>query len=69
MAEELIVYVRHMRMARLCMSGTRVWFAARGWDWSEFLARGRPATDFIATGDPLAMRPVEAARKDSTRGQ
>lgn len=66
---EPTIHVRHMRQAKLCMAGTRAWFAARDWSWASFVAEGRPAEDFIATGDPLAMRPVEAARRESDDGQ
>lgn len=65
---DLIVHVRHMRQAKLCMKGTRAWFEARGWCWQSFVAAGRPAQDFISTGDPLAMRPVEAARREAGHG-
>lgn len=65
----LVVHVRHMRQANLCMKGTRAWFAARNWSWPSFVAEGRPADDFIATGDPLAMRPVQAARREAQNGQ
>lgn len=67
MDEELIVHVRHMRQSNLCMKGTREWFAARGWSWSDFITNGRPAQDFIETGDPLAMKPVEAARREAEK--
>ena len=65
----LTIRVRHMRQADLCMKGVRAWFAARNWSWSAFVADGRPAADFIATGDPLAMRPVEAARREAQDGR
>lgn len=66
--DDLVVHVRHMRQAKLCMKGVRVWFASRGWSWQAFVAEGRSAADFIATGDPLAMKPVEAARRENTNG-
>jgi hypothetical protein len=65
---DLVVHIRHIRQAKLCTKGTRVWFAARGWSWSQFVAAGRPADDFIATGDPMALRPVEAARREADNG-
>lgn len=66
---DLIVHIRHMRQAKLCMKGVREWFAARDWDWSDFVAEGRPAADFIATNDPLALRPVEAAKQEAADGR
>lgn len=69
MSDDLIVHVRHMRQSNLCMKGTREWFAAPGreWSWSDFITNGRPAQDFIDTGDPLAMKPVEAARREAEK--
>lgn len=66
---EPVIHIRHMRQAKLCMNGTRAWFAARNWSWQSFITDGRPAEDFIATGDPLAMRPVEAARREAEHGR
>lgn len=66
---DLTVHVRHMRQAKLCMKGVREWFAARDWAWDSFVAEGRPAADFIATGDPLALRPVEAAEREAADGR
>lgn len=65
----LIVRVRHLRQADICMQGARAWFAARQWPWSDFVDNGRPEQDFIETGDPLALRTVEAARKEASRGR
>lgn len=62
-------YVRHIRAASLCTGGAREWFRRRGWNWGQFLIEGRPASDFIATKDPLALRMVEAARKEAGFGQ
>lgn len=62
-------YVRHIRAASLCTGGARDWFKRRGWSWPEFLVNGRPASDFIATKDPLALRMVAAAMKEAGYGQ
>jgi hypothetical protein len=69
MISDPMIHVRHIRQAGICMNGARAWFKARGWSWAEFINEGRPACDFIATGDPLAMRPVEAARKEMNNGR
>lgn len=58
------VYMRHIRMAKLCASGTRTWWSAQGLDWNGFLSEGIPGETLVATGDPLAMRPVMAARSE-----
>lgn len=56
-----LLFVRHIRRAKLCMSGARTWFAQRGWSWSDFLSNGRAIRDFEETGCPLAARAVEKA--------
>ena len=58
---EVQCHVRHIRQAAICMGGARDWFKLRDWDWSDFLSNGRPASDFVATGDPFAQRVVRAA--------
>lgn len=62
------VHVRHIRAANLCTRGTRAWFKKNGLDYNRFIAEGLPEESFIETGDPLAMRPVEVARKEAERG-
>lgn len=61
-------YVRHIRAAKICLGGAREWFAMRGWSYAEFLEQGRPSGDFLATGDPFAMRMLAAAMKESASG-
>lgn len=65
------VYIRHIRAARpkLCMSGSRGWFADRGWSWSEFLDDGRPLQDFIDAKCPFADRVVRAAQQEASDGR
>ncbi len=46
------------------MGGARDWFKDRGWCWTAFLAEGRLASDFIETGDPLALRAAQAAQTE-----
>lgn len=58
------VYTTHIRAAKLCMGGTRQWWKANGLDWNDFIKNGIPGETLIATGDPLALRPVEAARAE-----
>ena len=62
-------HVRHIRAAGMCMSGAREWFKRHDMSWSEFLAEGRPSGDFVETGDPLALRMVEAAVKEADNGR
>lgn len=65
----VLVQFRHVRAANLCARGTRAWFIQHGLSWSEFLATGIPASVFEATGDPLALRAVAAAREEAGHGQ
>jgi len=60
----MIVRLSHVRKARLCNRGAREWFARKGWNWQEFLDNGIDADLLIATGDPYALRAVEAARDE-----
>lgn len=66
---ELKLHTRHLRQSKTCMKNSRLWFAARGWSWTDFLDNGRPVADFIATGDPLALRAVAAAEQEATDGR
>jgi hypothetical protein len=56
--------MRHIRAAKLCSPGVRVWWKQQGFDWNDFLTNGIEAERLIETGDPVAMRPVEAARAE-----
>lgn len=69
MTEAVRLHTRHLRQSRTCMKNSRMWFAARGWSWSEFVLHGRPVEDFIATGDPLAQPAIDAALKETTDGR
>ena len=57
-------FIRHIRAARLCSGGTRQWWSAHNLDWNDFLANGIDGGALLNTGDPLAMRVVEAARAE-----
>jgi len=65
---EPVVYMRHVREAKLCRKDSRKWYERQGWVWSDFLANGIPAEKLIATGDPIVMAAVEAARREAARG-
>lgn len=64
---DTIVTVNDVRAARLCTAGGRAWFARHGLDWMAFLRDGLPASVILATGDAMAERAVEAARKREAR--
>lgn len=63
MSTDVLVTIAHVRAANLCVHGTRTWFARHGLDFRAFLARGLPASSLLATGDAMALRVVEVARR------
>lgn len=63
------VHIRHVRAANLCARGARAWFERYGLSWSSFLSVGCDANRLIETGDPLAMRAVVEAMKESNDGR
>lgn len=65
MSKDVTVTIAHVRAAGLCVHGTRTWFARQGLDFRDFLARGLPASVLLATGDAMAQRVVEVARRDA----
>lgn len=66
-SSEVMVRVKHLRMANLCVNGTRDWWSANGLDWRDFVKNGIPADRLAATGDPFAIRVAEIARDDHGR--
>lgn len=67
--DDLLIFPRHLRQAKICNDGGRQWFAIRGWSWAVFVERGRPLKDFRETGCPFAARVCEAAREEANRGR
>lgn len=65
MSKDVTVTIAHVRAAGLCVHGTRTWFARQGLNFRDFLARGLPASVLLATGDAMAQRVVEVARRDA----
>lgn len=62
------VTMSHVRAAKLCSRGTREWFKSNNLSFDEFLTGGLPAKTLLATGDELAARVVEQARKEANNG-
>lgn len=58
----VIVTMKDIRSCKMCSGGTRAFFTRHGMDWNKFLKEGLPEDQFIATGDAMAMKVVEAAR-------
>jgi hypothetical protein len=54
--------VPHESGVGFCATGSRRWWAAHGFDWSEFVASGIDADELLATGDPRAVQVVEHAK-------
>lgn len=64
----VIVFVRHVRAANLCTRGMRTWLDAHGFDLNDVVKNGIPAEVLDATGDALAARVVDFARKEAGNG-
>lgn len=62
-AHDVIVTIDHVRAASMCVAGARAWFARQGLDFRAFLRDGIPASVMLATGDAMAARVVEVARR------
>lgn len=62
------VYPRHIRKAALCTRGARAWFKKQGLSWSDFVTNGITDDALTATGDPLALRAANVARKEAENG-
>lgn len=61
--------MKHIREAKLCSAGTRIWFQDHGFSWSDFLENGIPVEKLAETGDPLALRVVEAVKREEENGR
>ena len=61
----IMVRMRHLRAAGMCNREPRKFAAMQGWSWNEFLERGLPAELLESTGDPLALRVAEIARREA----
>jgi len=60
----VIVYVRHVRQANLCMKGMREWFAHHDLPLNTFRTEGLPVEVIEATGDKMALDVAAVARSD-----
>lgn len=58
----LVVTVRDVRAARMCIRGSRQFFIRHGLDWDDFLKNGIPGRVLADTGDAMALKVVEVAR-------
>jgi hypothetical protein len=67
MIPDTLITIDHVRAAGLCVHGTRTWFARHGLDFRAFLRAGLEADTLLATGDAMAARVVEHARRRRPR--
>lgn len=58
----LLVTVRHIRQAGLCMAGARDWAASRNMDWRHFVDNGIPIEELEVLDDCFANRICALAR-------
>ena len=65
---DLIVTINDVRAAGLCVNGSRAWFTRHGLDFRAFLREGLDADTLLATGDAMAQRVVDCARKEQEQG-
>lgn len=63
------VHVRHVRAAMFCTRGMREWLHAHGFDITDFVKNGMPIEKWEATGDALALKVGEIARKEVEDGR
>lgn len=62
---EIMITVRHIRLAGLCMKGAREWADGYGLSWSDFIdGPGIPISVLENLHDGLANLVCEAARKE-----
>jgi len=57
----MIIKMIHMRQAKMCSPGTRLFFMRHGLDWSDFLKNGIEEERLLNTGDSMAKQVVEVA--------
>lgn len=53
----------------MCNREPRLWFAAHGFSWSDFVTNGISIEEVEATGDPLGMVVVEVALREEADAQ
>lgn len=66
--DDPMVTMKHLRQAKMCRRGARLWFDVRGLDWMTFVRTGLPASTLEATGDALAHRVTALARAEADHG-
>ena len=59
----MMVIFADLRACRFCSRGARDWFVRHELSYLEFVQHGLPAETLLATGDALAERVVDQAKK------
>ena len=58
----MIITITDIRAAGHCVRGAKDWFDRHGLDFRDFLKRGIPEAEFLASGDAMAKRIVDLTR-------
>lgn len=53
----------HSERPGFCRGGSRRWMRAHGIDWRTFVRQGIDESEFLTTGDPLALALVKWAHE------
>ena len=59
----MIVIHADLRACNFCSRGARDWFKRHNLNYLEFVQKGLPESVLAATGDALAIRVIEQAKK------
>ena len=59
---DVIVTMKHVRIARMCSGGAREFFKRHNLDWYDFLKNGIPASKLEELGDGVGLECVKVAR-------
>jgi hypothetical protein len=62
MTDIIKIRMIHVRQVMMCSRGARAFFTRYNLDWQKFLDEGLDSDLIEATGDPMALAVVEAAR-------
>ena len=63
-ADPITVTVAHMRVAKMCSRGARIWFARYGLDFNQFITKGYPV-EVIENTDALGKQVAAIARAEA----